>query len=231
VATVAQQALLRPLEDRYDGAELAVRYVSASDGALIGGDVYDAEVTPWGLRVLVADVCGHGLEAVDKASSLVFAFREAAHLRPTVAELSGALESSFQRVTAGRPDFASGILLQITGNHIEVANCGHPDPILVNAGRLEWLTPSKRSRPFGLGPDPRTTTRKFLGDDRLLVYTDGLIEARDANGQFFDTGTQVVAAFGASSLDDALDALLLQLRRHTGDALRDDVVLLALRAL
>ncbi len=79
VAETAQRALLRPLDERYGAAKLAVRFVSAFDGALIGGDVYDAQATPWGLRLLVADVAGHGLEAVNKASSLVFSFREAAH--------------------------------------------------------------------------------------------------------------------------------------------------------
>jgi phosphoserine phosphatase RsbU/P len=229
VAEVAQQALLRPLAEKYDGAELAVRYVSASQGAQIGGDVYDAEVTPWGLRILVADVCGHGLEAVDKASSLLSAFREAAHSCPTLSELTLRIEESFQRLIDGEVDFASALLLQITDGQVQIVNCGHPDPVLVKENRTQWVSPAQRCKPFGLGPLPDETRIALVGRDRLVLYTDGLIEARDASGESFPLEQHVIEAFTSASLDDAVDALLEQLHAHTDGELRDDVVILALQ--
>jgi phosphoserine phosphatase RsbU/P len=229
VAEVAQQALLRPLAARYEEADLAVRYLSASEGALVGGDAYDAESTPWGLRVLVADVCGHGLEAVDKASSLLSAFREAAHTCPTLQELAARIEESFQRILEGQVDYASGLLLQIADGHVRIVNCGHPDPVLVKEQRAEWVIPPNRCKPFGLDPNPDEMRIALVGRDRLIVYTDGLIEARDRDGEFFVLEDHLLEAFTSDSLDEALDVLLGNLREHTDGRLDDDVVILALQ--
>jgi phosphoserine phosphatase RsbU/P len=229
VAEVAQRALLRPLDERYDGVELAVRYLSASDGALIGGDVYDVEMTPWGLRVLVADVCGHGLDAVDKASSLVFAFREAAFTNQSLSQLARTVDESFKRHVGDLTDFASGIILQVKDDKVEIANCGHPDPLLIREGEVSTVEPAKRSRPFGLDASPQARWLVMRAGDRLVVYTDGLTEARDNDGRFFDPNPVSVEAFQSESLDDALDVLLGELDSHTQGSLQDDVVVLALR--
>jgi serine phosphatase RsbU (regulator of sigma subunit) len=230
VAEVAQRALLRPLEDRYDGVDISCRYLSASAGAQIGGDVYDVEVTSWGLRVLVADVSGHGLDAVDMASSLVSAFRENAHRSPTLRELTAAMDESFERVIAGRPDFATAVLVQIDDGRVEVVNCGHPDPLLVGSQGARWLRPVRRSRPIGMHPDPASMHLVLVGRDCLVLYTDGLTEASPAGGRVpFDLEQRAMAAFGRPELDDALDALLRELTAHTRGNLRDDVVVLAVR--
>jgi phosphoserine phosphatase RsbU/P len=229
VAEVAQRALLRPLDERYDSVELAVRYMSASDGALIGGDVYDVELTPWGLRVLVADVCGHGLDAVDKASSLVFAFREAAFTSESLSQLARTIDESFKRHVGDLTDFASGIILQIEDDRVEIANCGHPDPLLIRDGKVSTVPPNERSRPFGLDAKPGATWLAMHAGDRLVVYTDGLTEARDEEGQFFDPAPISAEAFQSESLEAALDALLGELESHTRGNLQDDVVVLALK--
>jgi phosphoserine phosphatase RsbU/P len=229
VAEVAQRALLRPLDERYRDTELAVRYLSASDGALIGGDVYDAEATPWGLRVLVADVCGHGLEAVDRAAALTAAFRGAAHLCATLDELAKQLDDVFAAKLGDEVDFATGIVVQIDGDEVQIINCGHPDPALIRADRLSWVSPGQRSRPFGLAPLPNSTRLVFIGGDRLVIYTDGLTEARDPQGEWFDAEHHIVHAFKSGSLDEAVDQLIADLHAHTDGRLRDDIVVLALQ--
>jgi phosphoserine phosphatase RsbU/P len=229
VADVAQRALLRPLADRYDGVEIAMRYLSADDGALIGGDVYDIEASQWGLRVLIADVCGHGLEAVEKASVITFAFREAAHTCETLEEVVIAIETSFRR-QARAGDFATALLLEINEDKVLIANCGHPDPGLIGERSFSWVAPDRRSRPIGLGSSPSRQRLLLAQGQRLLVYTDGIIEARDAGGTFFDLETCANTAFRSLSLDDALDHLFDSLRDHTGGPLHDDVIALAVAA-
>jgi phosphoserine phosphatase RsbU/P len=228
VAEVAQRALLRPLAEHYDDVEMAVRYLSSSDGALVGGDAYDAEVTRWGLRVLIADVCGHGLEAVDRASTLAFAFREAAHTCETLAEVVAAMESSFRR-SVNHSDYATALLLEINGGTVKIANCGHPDPAVIHQRRVEWLSPRTRARPIGLGSSPTLQRLVLAPGKRLLVYTDGLTEARDPAGSFFDLEKQALGSLRTGSLDQALDQLMTALHEHTDGSLRDDVIAFAVQ--
>jgi phosphoserine phosphatase RsbU/P len=230
VAEVAQHAILRPLPDRIGDMELAVRYLSAADGAQIGGDVYDAVASPWGLRVFVADVRGKGLEAVEQASVLVAAFREGSFSCASLDELATRIDESYERSLAGRLDFATGVILEIDGGDVRLVNCGHPDPLLVRASSFAWLRPSQRSRPFGLRPQPLTERFAIVAGDRILLYTDGLIEARDAEGSFFDVAHHAVQALVAgTSLQNAVDAIVARMRKHARPGLGDDVVVLVLQ--
>src|SRR5579884_800079 len=82
VAEVVQQTLLRPLPEWVGGIHVCARYSSATHGAQVGGDVYEALATPYGIRVFVGDVRGKGLPAVQLASTVLGAFREwAFHVR------------------------------------------------------------------------------------------------------------------------------------------------------
>jgi phosphoserine phosphatase RsbU/P len=233
VAEVAQRALLRPVERSYDGAEVGCRYLSASDGALIGGDVYGIEQTPWGIRVLVADICGHGLQAVDDASALLSAFRQSAHTCASLKELAAVLDDRYTRTVSDRNTFATGILLEVRGRHVEVVNCGHPDPLLIRLGAARPVSPPHRCRPFGLSPAAPHAARLDLNPaDCLLLYTDGLSEARcPGTGDFFDVERHAATIFGDHvALDAAIDELIAALTGHTDGRHHDDIVVFALRA-
>jgi hypothetical protein len=229
VAEVVQRALVHPVTGPYEGLDLAVRYVSSADGALVGGDVYGAERTPWGVRLMVADVCGHGLPAVDAAATLAFAFREAAHHRPSLDGVVAVMDESFRRRTTS-PDFATCVVVQVGGRGVEVVNCGHPDPLVIDHTGTHPVVSVRRSAPLGLDPTPETHTVELATGSTLLLYTDGLIEARDRRGRFFDLEPNAIEAFRAgATADEALDRLLAAVRAHAGVTLRDDVVMLAAR--
>ena len=83
VAKMAQLAIMRMSPPQAEGVDAAVRYVSASTEANIGGDAYEAVLTPFGLRVLVADARGKGLPAVLSSAVAVGAFREWAFSKRT----------------------------------------------------------------------------------------------------------------------------------------------------
>jgi phosphoserine phosphatase RsbU/P len=228
VAEAAQRALVRPIAERFDGVEIDVRFVSSAEGALVGGDTYEAQSTPWGVRVMVADVCGHGLPAVDAASTIVFAFREAAHRRASLTEVVEAVDESFRRQTSS-PDYATCTLLQVADGRVDIVNCGHPDLLVITPGAARFVPPPSRSTPLGLGPAPAVTSLTPDDDTILLVYTDGLTEARDRRGRFFDLPANAVSAFAGADLGAGLDRLLTALHHHAGTSLRDDVVMLAIR--
>ena len=77
-----QQLILRPLSRELAGTHVCTRYHCAAPRSAIGGDLYDTAVTPYGLRVLVGDVRGHGVEALRLTAATIAAFRELAYTAP-----------------------------------------------------------------------------------------------------------------------------------------------------
>src|SRR5437764_5144814 len=97
IAEATQQVLLRPVPQQVGEIKLAVRYMSAASGARIGGDLYEAVTTSAGLRVIIGDVQGKGLSAVQTAATVLGAFREAAHDAPSLAVITDRIEASLAR--------------------------------------------------------------------------------------------------------------------------------------
>jgi sigma-B regulation protein RsbU (phosphoserine phosphatase) len=224
IAEVTQRTILRPIPPRLGRVALAVRYLSASEDALVGGDFYDVAVTRHGLRVLVGDVKGKGLEAVALAAQVLASFRAAA-TDPSLAELAVELDHGI-RPRLGEEDFVTAVLAQF-GRHgeLQLVNCGHPPPLRLRAEAAELLASAAPTTPLGLNPTPTLQRFTLAPTDRVLLYTDGLVEARAPNGREFELDGQVEAVLGASSLDAALDRLVGRLLEHAGGRLDDDLAL------
>jgi phosphoserine phosphatase RsbU/P len=224
IAEVAQRTILRPIPPRMGRVALAVRYLSATEDALVGGDFYDVAVTRHGLRLLVGDVKGKGLEAVQLTELVVSSFRAAA-AHPSLVELAVELDHSL-RPRVGEEDFVTAVLAQFSRHgELQLVNCGHPAPLRFRAGTVELLASTEPTTPLGLDPAP-TMQRFTLGaSDRVLLYTDGLVEARASDGRPFALDGQVQAVGAAPSLGVALDGLVGRLLEHAGGRLDDDLAL------
>ncbi|GGM51220.1 acyl-CoA dehydrogenase C-terminal domain-containing protein [Dactylosporangium sucinum] len=135
LASVAQGAVLRPLGPQLGPLTIAARYISASAAADIGGDLYEAVETPYGVRMIIGDVRGKGLDAVRLASIVLGSYRhvafERADLRAIVADLDRAVARS-----VGDEDFVTAALIEERGGTLTIVNCGHPAPLLLRRGRL-----------------------------------------------------------------------------------------------
>ncbi|KIF78588.1 hypothetical protein QR77_05935 [Streptomyces sp. 150FB] len=97
VARATQQVLLRPLPPRIEGLTFAARQLSASRGAEVGGDLYEALATPHGVRVVIGDVRGHGLGAIGAVAAVLGSFREAAHDEEALDGVLRRLDRAHQR--------------------------------------------------------------------------------------------------------------------------------------
>jgi phosphoserine phosphatase RsbU/P len=184
VAEVAQRALLGGVPPALGSLRLAVLYASASAEASIGGDFYEALETPHGVRLLVGDVRGKGLDAVRLAGVVLGSFRDAAQDRPDLVQVTAALDRSVTRAI-GPEDFVTAVLVQVLGDgSAVVVNCGHPAPLLVRGGQATELNPPEPAPPLCLGPRPEPLRLTLALGDRILLYTDGVREAR-ARGAFF----------------------------------------------
>ncbi|MEU6759184.1 PP2C family protein-serine/threonine phosphatase [Streptomyces sp. NPDC046685] len=108
-----------------------------------------------------------------------------------------------------------------------MVNRGHPPPLLLRDGTVRALAPTSPLPPLGLeefvhGRPGWTDTYPFAPGDRLVLHTDGVIEARDGDHRFFDLPT-AMAALRGHARQAFLDGLRQALLRHTQGALADDV--------
>jgi phosphoserine phosphatase RsbU/P len=223
VAEVTQRAILRPIPARIGGVAFATRYQSASQEALIGGDLYDAAFTPFGLRTIMGDVKGKGLEGVRLAAAVLSYFREAAFAEPDLLWVVADLDSRLA-AELGPEDFVTVVLAEFGTDEVRLVNCGHHPPLRVG-DRLEPLAGDVVAPPLGLEPRPKMARFPLGPGERVLFYTDGLVEARDATGRMFPLDESVRAVLAGPSLQEALDELVERVLRHTGGSMDDDLAL------
>nr|WP_246430706.1 PP2C family protein-serine/threonine phosphatase [Streptomyces rectiverticillatus] len=240
IAAAAQEVILRPVPDRLGPLRAASMYLAAEKGAQIGGDLYEAVQTRYGVRLLVGDVRGKGLPAVRAAAAVLGAFREAAHYEHDLAEVMDHCMASLRRESAVPGAFAEESLVEgfVTalvaqvpdGPVVDVVNRGHPPPLVLHRGEARMLTPASPQPPLGLEDVviglSETETFPFTPGDRLLLYTDGVIEARNRDSDFFPVAEAMEAVHPDPTPQEFLDHLHQGLLRHTGGSLADDVAML-----
>ncbi|MEU6758351.1 PP2C family protein-serine/threonine phosphatase [Streptomyces sp. NPDC046685] len=240
VADAAQQVVLSPIPRSFDNVDVESLYLAAAAEARIGGDFYEVVDTPYGVRLLIGDVRGKGLPAVGAAAAIVNAFREAAYGEGDLVDVARRLDASSTRYNAAFPPegpmerFATALLVEIPHEErrIDILNCGHPPPLLLNGGRLRVLESAAPSPLLSLaeliGEHYTVDTFDFGPGDLLLVYTDGIAEARARDGEFFPL-TAWMRGQPPTPPRELLAALHRDLLRYTRGRLDDDIAALAVR--
>ncbi|MFF6772135.1 PP2C family protein-serine/threonine phosphatase [Streptomyces sp. NPDC012637] len=239
VAEVVQRVLLRPLAPRLGRVELHLLYVSAAAKARIGGDFYEAVRVPGAVRVMLGDVQGKGLGAVETASVLLGSYRASVTEARDLAGLADRLEEGLQQYGAWDPDsdaaerFATVLLLELPDDEdvVRLLSCGHPAPLLQHGDLVRPVTFADPSLPVNLAglyaSRHHVEEVPFGPGDRLLLFTDGVSETRDRAGEFYplqerlaawtrEPGDRVLTmlhrdltVYGAAGLDDDVAALLV----------------------
>ncbi|WP_267245436.1 PP2C family protein-serine/threonine phosphatase [Streptomyces sp. PR69] len=239
IAETAQRAVLPTPAEQIGGLRVAARYEAAQADAFIGGDLFAVQDTPYGVRLVVGDVRGKGLDAVEAVAVVIGAFREAAEQERSLEGVAGRLERALAREGTRRSGldavegFTTAVLAEVSRplDAVRVVNRGHPAPLLLYAdGRVDLLEPAEAALPLGMGdlgswPD-RAEARPLPPGATLLLYTDGLSEARDADGVFYDPGERLSGRIFPGP-EELLDALVEDVRRHTDGGTTDDMALLA----
>ncbi|WP_369237366.1 PP2C family protein-serine/threonine phosphatase [Streptomyces sp. R21] len=223
VARITQEVILRPISRTLEGTHVCTRYYSAVRESSVGGDLYDVASTPYGLRVLVGDVRGHGLDALRLTAETIAGFRELAYTTPDLTTIVDCLDARLGP-DLGPEDFVTAVLAEFAPGEVRLVNCGHPAPL--RAGhRVELLEPLVPTPPLGLNPDPRQYRVRLQPGDRLLLYTDGLTEGRDPAGTPFPLLGEAAIALREPHPEDALRSLHARLVAHTGASPADDLAL------
>lgn len=233
IAEVAQRVLLRPVPRSAGHLRVAVSYTSAVAEARIGGDLYEVVASPAGVRVIIGDVQGKGLAAVEIAAAILGAFREAAYDEPDLRGVGERIQRTAER-TVDAEKFVTAVIAEIRpGAGATVMNYGHPAPMLVAAdGGVSFPEPPEYAVPLGLGTGPTDSPTPFPvpmePGDQMLLYTDGVTETRNKAGNFYPL-EKSAPLLRAADPDEALEALRTDLVQHAGEPLHDDAAMLLLR--
>ncbi|MEU9705270.1 PP2C family protein-serine/threonine phosphatase [Streptomyces sp. NPDC047981] len=253
IAQAAQSVVLRPLPHRAGPLHIASVYLAAEEEAQMGGDLYAAARTASGTRLLIGDARGKGLDAISEASLVLGAFRVTARRESELPTLIGHLEAGVgsaeepQDIAAPGPGtdeaadeaaeaFVTALVLDIPDGEpvVRLVNCGHPPPLLLRRGRIVPLESAEASPPLGLAdvlsPAVTVETFPFAVGDVLLLYTDGVVEARDHARAFYPL-TERLAAWVGEDPPTLLGHLRDDLRAYAGGHLGDDAALVAVERL
>ena len=230
-----QRSLLPAELPRLPGAELAVRYIPM---AAVGGDLYDcAQINDHHLGLLVADVAGHGIPAA-LITSMV---KTAAAAQARVADKPAELLEGINRRLCGQVDghYVTAayvyVYVDLDTGRLSHASAGHPPPFLLSRGDQTVHAIGDSGLLLGFMPDARYTTTELAltPGDRLVLYTDGVVEAASPGGEFFDPMRlrEMLQHHIELSPETWADRLLERLTEWSGKAaleLDDDLTLVVL---
>ncbi len=224
-----QSRFLPSATPRFEGYEIADSYSAAR---IVGGDLFDFLTLADGRPLFfIGDVSGKGFPA-----ALVMA-RVGAHLRAVAGRARSPAELLKQLDALIRPELESGmfitalaVALDIGRGLVDIANAGHPMPLVPRAdGRIDEL-PVVAASALGVGNSNFYDTRVDLArGDGLLMYTDGLDEARNADDEAFGLARVKVLLAAARSAGQAIESLTRGVSDFYGDVTQyDDLALIAL---
>jgi sigma-B regulation protein RsbU (phosphoserine phosphatase) len=182
-----QFSLLPPQIPKSSGLDVAVRFVPMN---AVAGDIYDViEIGPSSIGILVADVMGHGIPAALVASMVKLAFSvQAEHARDPAKVLTSMNQILCRQL---HHSYVSAVYAVVdTDQHtVTLANAGHPSPLFRRRGDAVTHVEREHGLLLGFLPDAQYTNARLesiAAGDRLLLYSDGVLEARDRAGEFFD---------------------------------------------
>jgi serine phosphatase RsbU (regulator of sigma subunit) len=161
------------------------------------------------------------LDAAHLSATVLTAFRRTAATAPDLAALALELDAAVSP-SLGPEDFATVLLAEFVPGGVLLVNCGHPAPVRVDS-RLRALHPPRSCRPLGLSPEPYVWRVRLLPSDRLLLFTDGLAEARSRDGEELPFDEHLHGALTQATLEESLREVLDLLRRHTAGSSADEV--------
>ena len=222
IAASIQQRLMQVKIPEVPFARLKGRNVSCKE---IGGDFFDAFNTKEGLAVVLADVSGKGVSAALLASTLQGMIYSHLSAGMPLIEVVTAVNRYFAEKMEGQK-YATLLIARLRRDgELEYINCGHVPPLLVCGD--EVIRPPHGNVPVGLLADAtfESATCQMKSGDRFILVTDGVTEAENPQGEFFDDFRLEQAALKSSNLEGIFSAVS---EFCSGNPLSDDCTVVEL---
>jgi serine/threonine protein phosphatase PrpC len=237
LAAELQWSLLPPLTFACREVTVAAALEPAYE---VAGDTVDYAVGPGLTRAAVFDGMGHGLRSAQLAALAVAAYRNARRGHHTLADTAARISTALLEAFAGEA-FSTAVLVELDTDSgiLSWVNAGHPEPLLLREGRLVRPLHVRPTLPLGMritgypADLPIQVGREQLQpDDRVLLFTDGVTEARSPTGEFF--GDRALADLLVRNLaaglptPETMRRIVRALLVHQQGQLTDDATLLLL---
>jgi phosphoserine phosphatase RsbU/P len=222
IAASIQQRLMQVKIPEVPFARLRGKNLSCKE---IGGDFFDAVNTKEGLAVVLADVSGKGVSAALLASTLQGMIYSHLSAGAPLLEVVCAVNRFFTEKLVGEK-YATVLLVRLRRDgELEYVNCGHVPPLLICAG--EVMRPPHGNVPVGLLPDAtfESASCQMKSGDRFILVTDGVTEAENAMGDFFEDSRLELAAAKSPTLEGIFSAVT---EFCAGNPLSDDCTVVEL---
>jgi serine phosphatase RsbU (regulator of sigma subunit) len=204
IAASIQQRLMQVKIPEVPFAKLRGKNLSCKE---IGGDFFDAVNTKEGLAVVLADVSGKGVSAALLASTLQGMIYSHLSTGMPLLDVVSAVNRFFTEKLVGEK-YATVLLARLRRDgDLEYVNCGHVQPLLVCGG--EVIRPPHGNVPVGLLPDATFESARcqLNSGDRFILVTDGVTEAENSMGDFFEDFRLEAAAAKAPTLEGIFSAV------------------------
>ncbi|MDR7279765.1 CheY-like chemotaxis protein [Catenuloplanes atrovinosus] len=226
IAITLQRSLLPRRLPEVTGLDIARRYEPASAHTEIGGDFYEVTMIDGRLLAAIGDVAGHSLHAATVMAELRHALRAYAVEGHQPGTVLTRINDLMLTLLSGEVATVCLLLIDPASGHVRMANAGHLPPLLIVDGRPEYI--EDRGPLLGTRANrPDDTEFVVPPGATLVLYTDGLIERRDAT---IDDGLRALAASAAGGVDDHLDDFCDRLLSElAGQEMSDDIAVVALR--
>jgi hypothetical protein len=222
-----QTSILPQTAPKVDGLDVAARYVPMTE---VAGDFYDftTEEGPC-LGILVADVSGHGVSAALIASMVKVAFQAQVEHARRPAQLLAGMNRIFGGQLGSQFITAGYAFVDVGARRLDYGGAAHPPLLIVPADGGEVVRLEENGLMLGPFPDAtyRSVSRDLTAGDRIVMTTDGLIEATDAAGRQFGDArlTRLLLDGGGLSAEGLAEKLLAEANAWTNADLDDDVTL------
>jgi serine phosphatase RsbU (regulator of sigma subunit) len=204
----------------------------------VAGDTIDYAVDAGRAAIGVFDGMGHGLHSAQCASLTVATYRNARRGGKSLAEIFETIDVTLQESLGGEA-FTTAVIAELdtTTGRLTWVNAGHPEPLLLRGGKLIRALHVEPQPPLGLGDlsagDVQLGSEQLEPGDLLLVFTDGVVEARSPGGEFFGVERLVDLVLrhlaGGLPAAETMRRVVRELLDHQDGQLSDDASLLLLQ--
>jgi sigma-B regulation protein RsbU (phosphoserine phosphatase) len=233
LATTLQQTLIPPVPPRIPYLTVSTAYRPAGDGSVVGGDFYDVfQVGPEDWWIVLGDVSGKGISAATVTSFVRYTVRALAIDHPDPSELLRHLDQAMH--VDGTDHYCTLIVARLTRRAphwaVELALAGHPPAVVRSPdGRVfELGTPGT---PVGLVDSPSfSTVQHLLRDETITFYTDGVTEARGADGLYGETRLFELVAHLTHDPHAITDEISREAVRYQAGKVSDDIAIVTFAA-
>ncbi|MFK0011714.1 PP2C family protein-serine/threonine phosphatase [Streptomyces sp. NPDC091027] len=201
----------------------------------VGGDAFDHSLDDDALHLTLLDAMGHDLASGGASAIGLATCRATRRAGGSLPEIATAIDRTLDQWIPGRLMTAVIANLDTRTGRLSWINCGHPPPLLVREGRvLPRILERTPHLPLGLGfhteQPPTLHHERLQPGDRVLVYSDGVTEARSPGGDLFGeerlADAVIRSATEGEASPEALRRLIQNLLAHQRTRLRDDATLL-----